>query len=372
MRTKSGPRYRKVSTRIWTDPRFLRLSPLRPSGQGLWIWMITGPLTRQVPGLFKASLSMIQEELPWSLPEINAALEELENEGLLRFDREARLIWLPKALKHNIPASANVIAGWHEELITLPECGLKTEAIQSMRAQLNEIGPAHADAFDQAIGLLTPQDRRRKAIGRKNDRQRRTSAKALGNASGKASGKTSGKSLGKASGKASGKAFGMAFGKESQMASGNQELEQDQEQEQKRKREGCFAVTSTSIARACRMMEAAGATQTDPAYPRLIEALEVGVTHEELAAAVAEGVKRGREVPFHWACATVLARRSPGIRTIPGGASSGRHSTGAVESQHGEDEDSLYRRLHDENMQKLAKEAQHRSDGRHPLKQLMR
>ena len=47
-------RYRKVSTRLWADDRFRRLSGPAPNAQSLFVYLIAGPHTTSLPGLFVA------------------------------------------------------------------------------------------------------------------------------------------------------------------------------------------------------------------------------------------------------------------------------------------------------------------------------
>src|SRR5690349_15303845 len=47
-------RYRKVDTRIWGDTKFRDLSSPGPSAKYLWLFVLTGPHTSNVPGLFRA------------------------------------------------------------------------------------------------------------------------------------------------------------------------------------------------------------------------------------------------------------------------------------------------------------------------------
>lgn len=42
--------YRKVKITMWDDPRFRALSPLPPSGQSLFIYLLTGPFTGIILG----------------------------------------------------------------------------------------------------------------------------------------------------------------------------------------------------------------------------------------------------------------------------------------------------------------------------------
>jgi len=54
--------YRNVSVRMWGDERFRRLSN---DAKFLWLYLLTGPHTTALPGLFAASKAHIAEELAW-------------------------------------------------------------------------------------------------------------------------------------------------------------------------------------------------------------------------------------------------------------------------------------------------------------------
>lgn len=164
-------RYRKVQVRTWSDEKFRSLTPMAASGQGLWLFLMTGPHTGPIPGLFRAGRAGMAEELGWELEAFDKAFLEVSEKGMAKADFRARLVWLPSAIKHNRPESPNVVKSWRTELDLLPECGIKTEAAAFIRAYLQSLGPAFARAFDD------------------NRHQRASCDTALTNASQKASGK---------------------------------------------------------------------------------------------------------------------------------------------------------------------------------------
>ena len=51
---RTTSRYRKVEVRTWGDEKFRGLSAMPACGQGLWLYLITGPHTGPIPGLFRA------------------------------------------------------------------------------------------------------------------------------------------------------------------------------------------------------------------------------------------------------------------------------------------------------------------------------
>lgn len=185
-------RFRKIEVRTWADERFRSLSPIQPSGQGLWFFLLTGPHTGPIPGLFRAGRGQMADELGWDLEAFDEAFGEVFAQGMAEADFKAKLVWLPKALKHNPPESPNVVRSWRVELDLLPECDLKRKAIESMRAALAEKGYPYVEAFDELF-------------------------KRPGN-------------------NGSGKPSGKPFGKPSPKPCPNQEQEQEQEKEQEEHR----------------------------------------------------------------------------------------------------------------------------------------
>lgn len=186
MAEKDGIRYRRVSTRMWGDEKFLDLSAPKPNARDLFIWLLTGPCTSLVPGVVLTTLSDISERLDWPMPATLASWDEIVAARMATADWSRQLIWLPNALKHNPPANTNVVKGWRrffdEEV---PECALRWTIETRMRAFLERRGdpflkaflPSDGKAFDidaeslsadQAKGFQEPC---RKAFGRQEQEQ---------------------------------------------------------------------------------------------------------------------------------------------------------------------------------------------------------
>lgn len=144
-------RYRKIEVRTWSDEKFRELSAIPPSGQGLWFFLLTGPHTTAIPGLFRAGRAAMAEELNWEQEAFDEAFLEVSNQGMAKADFKAKLVWLPKAIQHNKPESPNVVRGWRVELDLLPECDLKREAMEGIREALEAAGPSYVEAFDEVL-----------------------------------------------------------------------------------------------------------------------------------------------------------------------------------------------------------------------------
>ena len=145
----SMSRYRKIEVRTWSDEKFRALSAIPPSGQGLWFFLLTGPHTTAIPGLFRAGRAAMAEELNWEQEAFDEAFLEVSGQGMAKADFKSKLVWLPKAIQHNKPESPNVVRGWRVEFDLLPECDLKREAIAGIREALEGAGPSYVEAFDE-------------------------------------------------------------------------------------------------------------------------------------------------------------------------------------------------------------------------------
>jgi hypothetical protein len=135
-------RYRKVLTRMHGDEKYRELSKPKPNGQTLWQYLITGPHTTAVPGLFTAGEAGMAEALEWPLAGFRRAWKEIESREMAHADWRARVVWLPNAVRHNVPESPNVVRSWRTTLDEIPECTLKTRALIDLAAFLEGYGPA--------------------------------------------------------------------------------------------------------------------------------------------------------------------------------------------------------------------------------------
>lgn len=127
-------RYRKVSTELHGDDKFARLSPVKPSGQSLWIHLLIGPCRTNLPGLMARGEAGLAEELGWSLAAFRRCWAELEQARMaVEADWKGRVVFLPNAILHNAPESPNVIRSWRENFDLVPASPLKATALAVWR-----------------------------------------------------------------------------------------------------------------------------------------------------------------------------------------------------------------------------------------------
>lgn len=145
--------YRKVSTATWTDRKVLNLTPLQPSGQALFLMLMVGPQSTHIPGVQPVGRLAFSEMLGWEAEAFDEAFTEVYREGLAKADWKARLIFVPNAIKHNLPQSPNVVKSWGAMWARVPECDLKTEVWKALHDALSAIGQGFVDAFKYACPL---------------------------------------------------------------------------------------------------------------------------------------------------------------------------------------------------------------------------
>lgn len=143
-------RYRKISVRMHADAKYRRLSRPGPCGQALWWHLLAGEQTDIIPGLMKIGEQAFAELLGWKLQGFRDAFAEVIREGMAEADWDARLVWIPNALKHNLPDSVNVVKSWSKAWPHIPECNLKLRAYLRMEKELDAYSVAFADAFRDA------------------------------------------------------------------------------------------------------------------------------------------------------------------------------------------------------------------------------
>jgi hypothetical protein len=139
--------YRRITVRMWGDAKFRELSPLPPSGQSLWMVLLTGEQTDIIPGLFRIGEAAFAEQLGWSLEAFRKAFQEVSAKGMVEADWQARLVWVPNAVKHNPPQNPKVIKHWKRPWSLLPECPTKDKAWQELKGLAEAFGKGWLEAF---------------------------------------------------------------------------------------------------------------------------------------------------------------------------------------------------------------------------------
>lgn len=143
-------RFRKIDVRIWGDEKVRRLTPIPPCGQGLWHYLLFGRETGIIPGIIVSSELGLAGSLGWPPEAFRKAFREVLREGLAEADWNARLAWVPKAIKYNPPQSPNVIKAWSGAWDEVPECVLKLKSWGVLKAFVEGMGEGFLKAFTEA------------------------------------------------------------------------------------------------------------------------------------------------------------------------------------------------------------------------------
>lgn len=69
-------------------------------GRVCLIYLLTGPFTGIITGLYKAGRAAMAEELNWDVEAFDLALGEAIALGMVEADLKARVFWLPNELKN--------------------------------------------------------------------------------------------------------------------------------------------------------------------------------------------------------------------------------------------------------------------------------
>lgn len=150
-----GPRYRRVSARIWCDARFRALSD---DAKFIFLLLLTHTHMTSL-GAIHASAASLADTLRWSLERFGKPFGELLERpsqngslGIVEYDPEACLLVLPNYLRHNPPCNPNQAKAWAGLIDELPECELLTLQLQRVKMCMESLGEQFVKPFLQGTG----------------------------------------------------------------------------------------------------------------------------------------------------------------------------------------------------------------------------
>src|SRR5512138_210334 len=146
-------RYRKVDTRIWNDEKFRSMSD---NGKLVFFFLMTHPNMTAL-GAMRASIPGLAAEIGHPEKGFREAFREALSKGMAKHDPEASFLWLPNFLKYNRPESPNVVKAWSEALDLLPECNMKTQLIQHVKAFAEGLPEGFAKALPEGFAKSMPK-----------------------------------------------------------------------------------------------------------------------------------------------------------------------------------------------------------------------
>lgn len=148
-------RYRKIGLDLWGDHRFRALSRPGPSAQYLYIYLSYGPNTTILPGLFESGMLGIAEKLRWPFPEAERCFQELFEQGMVHYDPDALVFWIPGSIGLNYPANQNTVKSWRQAWDLIPSSLLKYHFIEELKTHLDQDLAAMAPQFAEHFPELS-------------------------------------------------------------------------------------------------------------------------------------------------------------------------------------------------------------------------
>jgi len=162
-------RYRKIDPRIWCDAKFRSMSP---AGQYVFLYLLTHPALTMI-GAMRATVEGLAAELGWPLilPQSKGlpkglpkglgegfpkgfaeAFGEGIERGMVWHSPEAAFLALPAFIKYNPPDNPNVVRGWRAIVDLLPECELRNQYFQRIRAHIETLPKGFAEGLPKGFG----------------------------------------------------------------------------------------------------------------------------------------------------------------------------------------------------------------------------
>lgn len=160
--------YRKIDSRIWNDRKFRSLSK---DGKLVFFLLLTHPHMTAL-GAMRATPEGLAAEMGWPAKDFREAFEEALSKGMAKYDPHACFVWLPNFLKYNRPESPNVVKAWAAALDLLPECRLKDELIQDVKAFTEGLTEAFQKALPEVFAKSMPNQEQEQEQEQKEERTR--------------------------------------------------------------------------------------------------------------------------------------------------------------------------------------------------------
>ncbi len=144
-------RIRNINVEMYFDEKFMELTPLKPSGQALFIYLLTCPFNKSIPGIYRVGKAALADEIGWSLEDFEKSFNELQKAKMVKADWKNKLVFIPSMLKYHKPYAPNTIIGWKSEWDSLQNCALKKEAYELFKSFCKESGKSLPAVFSRSI-----------------------------------------------------------------------------------------------------------------------------------------------------------------------------------------------------------------------------
>lgn len=134
------PSFFQVHTLFWTDPKVFAWNQVE---KNLALYLLTCD-HRNLEGYYRLPYAYISADLGLERDEVTVALERLIRDDFCRYDVDAQVVFLPKALKYRQPTTARHVEGAVNDLRAVPDSYLY--------ADFQEAAAMYAPALSKVIG----------------------------------------------------------------------------------------------------------------------------------------------------------------------------------------------------------------------------
>lgn len=132
---------------IWHDDKFQFASDLC---QLTFLHILTSPMGTHL-GLFYAPIESLAAEKRKDIKDYKRGFEECITNGFIKYNEKYRVIYIPNYLRYNPPTSPNVVTSYGKLFEEVPNCDLKTEFFQDLKAFTEDFTEAFREAFSEAF-----------------------------------------------------------------------------------------------------------------------------------------------------------------------------------------------------------------------------
>lgn len=115
---------------------------------------------RTTEGLFLLPLGYIPTDLGWTPKRTRKAFEAIVDSGLVRYDSDAQVCWIVKALKWQHPVNPNQVTSALRKLVALPETELLDRLYESAVAHAERLAEGMRKQFPEQFGQQLPKQLR--------------------------------------------------------------------------------------------------------------------------------------------------------------------------------------------------------------------
>lgn len=140
-----------IDSNMYFDEKFRALTPLKPSAQALFMYLLTYPFGGKIPGLYRAGKAAMAEELGWEIDQFEKIFEQLEKAEMVKADWKNKLVFIPSMIKYNAPVSPLIVISWKKEWDLLNNCKLKQEAYKHFKSFFEKAGKTFPEKFEKSI-----------------------------------------------------------------------------------------------------------------------------------------------------------------------------------------------------------------------------